>query len=69
MSEIQSVIFKKKAWSPGQAILWLYKHDLKFNKIDEKEKTYRFRQQDPSNFNHYVTKKLKNGIDLVIGYY
>jgi hypothetical protein len=70
-SEVQSVIFKKEKMNPRQCVDWLYEHNLKYNKIDEKEKYYRFRQTNPNKYTHYTTKEIdkKKGIKLIIGWY
>jgi hypothetical protein len=72
-SIVQSIIFKKDNFTLPQAREWLAKNGYK-TEVDEKENTYRFRQEDPeevkrSGFKHYITKPLGNsGIELVIGY-
>lgn len=69
MSEIQSVVFNKNEWNLIEARKWLNKHNyLNDYLVDEKPFTYRFRQIEPSNFNRFVTKKLPNGIDLILGF-
>ena len=69
-SEIQSVIFKKNKMTPIQCVEWLYDHGLKYNKIDEKEHYYRFRQTNPNKYNHYTTKEInkKKGIKFILGW-
>jgi 16S rRNA G966 N2-methylase RsmD len=79
-SEVQSVIFKKPPFKKGltqksdayamACIEWLYDHGFKFNKIDEKEHYYRFRQTNPNKYTHYTTKEIdkKKGIKFIIGW-
>lgn len=71
VSEVQSVIFKKNKMNPRQCVDWLYEHGFKFNKIDEKENYYRFRQTNPNKYTHYTTKEIdkKKGIKLILGWY
>jgi len=70
-SEIQSIIFKKEKMDIRQCVDWLYQHNFKFNKVDEKEKYYRFRQQNPNKYTHFTTKLIdkKKGIKFIIGWY
>jgi len=68
MSEIQSVIFKKRYWTPERAINWLLKHKLRAYKMDRRTRFLRFRQKDPKLFKRFVTKKLKPSIYVVIGF-
>jgi len=66
-SKIQSVIIPKKKFTRSQAIDYVKKH-FKYKKIDEKRNYYRFRQFNPKKNSHYSSKKLKNGVILVIEY-
>lgn len=54
--KLQSIVFYKKYWNLNDAIDWLRKHGYRTD-LDEKEKTYRFRQEDPAQFNGYETKR------------
>jgi hypothetical protein len=67
VDNIQSVVFPKKMFSIKDSIKWLGEHDFNYSKIDEEENTYRFRQIDPKYFDKFISKKLNNGIILVIG--
>ena len=67
ISEVQSIIFDRSLWTIPQAKSWLKKHGFFNNKVDKKPHFYRFRQIDPSYFNHYITKKTDDGIDFIIG--
>lgn len=66
-SNVQSVLIPKKKFSKKEAINYIKKH-FQFKKIDEKPNYYRFRQFDPKKHAHYFSKKLKNGVILVIDY-
>jgi hypothetical protein len=68
MSEVQSVIFDRSLWSQAQAKAWLKKHGFIVAKIDKKKHFYRFRQMDTHYFDHYITKKLDDGVELIIGF-
>jgi hypothetical protein len=70
MSEIQSVIFFRKYWTMPEAENWLKNNRLvPLKGVDlSKPKQYRYRIKEPSQFSHYITKKLKDHIDLVIGF-
>jgi hypothetical protein len=67
-SDVQSVIFDKDKWTIETAKEWLANHDFKSNKVDEKEDTYRFRQQDPSGFKRFRTISGGDGINLIVGF-
>lgn len=66
--DIQSILFKRPEWTKAKAIKWLKEHDFEFDDIDTKPEHLRFRQKEPNNGYSYITKKLSNGIDLIIGY-
>lgn len=69
MSEIQSIIFNKEKYSIERARYWLFINDLKYyGKVDIKKNTYRFRQTNPNKYRHFRTKKISNGITLVLGF-
>mgnify|MGYP006272646851 CR=1 FL=1 len=49
--EVQTLVFPKKDWTKKQAEKWIDKHDDFKNKgVDEKKKTYRYRQLNPNLF-------------------
>jgi hypothetical protein len=66
---VQSIIIPKSIMTKSEAKKWVAKH-YKYIKIDEKVNTYRFRQIDPSNLKKYKfrTKRLPNGVELVLAY-
>lgn len=67
-SNPQSVIFDKSKYTPTQAIKWLKSKGLKYDKIDEKVRTYRFRQFPPSRKCKYRTISIGEGIKFVMCY-
>ena len=66
-SNVQSVLIPKKYFTQKQAIQYIKKH-FQFKKIDETKKYYRFRQFKPNKNSHYISKKISNGVILVIEY-
>lgn len=78
MSRIQSVVFEGPRWGLNDAEKWLKDHYLKtsFNGKqvhivrgdDGKVKQLRYRQENPTLFKYYTTKKLSNDILLILGY-
>lgn len=69
-SDIHSVQFDKTKWTPARALAWLKDHDLKNIKpVHETANFYRYRIIDPRFFRSFITKKLDNGIELILGFY
>jgi hypothetical protein len=64
--EVQSIIFDKDKFSLNKAKDWLKNHNYKTD-VDEKENTYRFRQNEP-NYKSYSTKEITSGIKMIFGY-
>ena len=48
--EVQTVVFPKEKWTLARARAWLTEHDFKTDKVDETANSYRFRQQEPGQF-------------------
>ena len=67
-SEVQSIVFNKSLFSKNEAIVWLKTHEYKYGGVDEKENSWRFRQEDPEKYKRIISKKIDRGIVLVIGY-
>ena len=70
MHKVQSVIFKKSAWTEPKARDWLKKHNYDSEgKIHITEEYIRFRQRSPSDFKKsgYYTVNLPNNVELIIG--
>jgi len=69
MSGVQSVRFKLSQWHPADALAWLAAHHFKPLKTADVTRTEaRFRLADPGKFRRFATKKLPNGVNLVIGF-
>lgn len=70
---VQSVILPKKKFTEKQATTWVVsnKYTDKGKRIKNYKTTnfYRFRQRPPSHFKKgsIKTKKLKNGVELIVG--
>lgn len=72
-SIIQSVIFDKNKWDVRSSKKWLKENNFISPKVDKKDNFLRFRQKDPDElkskgYKKYITKKIKNGIELIISY-
>ena len=71
---VQSVIFDKDKFNTTTAKKWLKDNNFKSSKVDNKENTLRFRQEDSEKienegFTDYKIKDLNNsGIKLIISY-
>lgn len=64
---IQAILFDKNKWDEKTASDWLKKHDHHpIKKVHITKNYLRYRLEQPSKFSNYITKKLDNGIDLVI---
>jgi hypothetical protein len=68
MSEVQSIVFNKNNFDLEKSLKWLMEHDFKINKVDEKENSFRFRQQDPKKYKKFITKSPSRGVNLIIGF-
>jgi ribosomal protein S15P/S13E len=64
---VQSVIVPRDKFTLDEAINYVKQH-FKMTKIDIKPNYYRFRQFHPRPNAKYFTKKLDNGIMLIIDY-
>ena len=72
---IQSIIFDKKKYSKAKAIYYLKMKGHKYNKIDETQNYYRFRQVTPMTAVKtnvigvkYMTLDMKPGIKYIVYY-
>lgn len=67
-TQIQSILIDKKYFTKSKAIGWIDKHGYKVG-LDEKEKTFRFRQRNPNDFHKdlFRTITLTKGVKAVIG--
>ena len=66
-TEVQTLIFSKDNFTEKSAKDWAKKHDFKYGYVDEKENTYRIRQQEPSDFENMRTIEMTEGVKAVIG--
>ena len=66
--KVQSIIFNKNNWNKKTASTWIKKNHHYHNKIDSTQTSLRFRQANPKHFiqSTYRTKKLENGISLIL---
>ena len=66
-TKVQSLIFSKDKFSEKSAKDWAKKHDFIYGYTDEKENTFRIRQQEPSDFTNMRTIEMTKGVKAVIG--
>lgn len=65
--EVQSIIFKKNAFTKEKAEDWIREHGYKNNGVDEKVKTLRYRQIQPNQSKYkYRVKKLTPEIEFIL---
>ena len=69
---IQSVVFPKKHFTLKEAKLWIVKNGYKLSfygkPVDITKTQYRFRQTSPKKYKNYRITRLKNKVQLVVGY-
>lgn len=69
VSSIQSIVFNKKYWDLNTSKSYLKLHKfVPIKKVDITNNTFRYRLENPKNFNHFITKKTANGINFIIGF-
>ena len=68
-TKVQTLIFSKDHFTEAQAKEWAKEHDFNYGYIDEKENTYRIRQEEPDDFEEgsMRTITIKEGVQSVIG--
>jgi len=68
-TEVQTLIFSKEYFNKQEAKNWAKRNDFRFGYVDEKENTFRIRQQEPEEFteNSMRTISFRDGIKAVIG--
>lgn len=78
MSQVQSVVFLRvDGWTTHQMLNFLARHRLRPLKFYTTDTQYRFRVQEPTDFSHFITKRVmahktahvKKPVLLVIGFY
>lgn len=66
---IQAILFDNKKWNTAEARQYLKQHNIRAIKpVHKTSNLLRYRIEDPNHFSTFSTKKLDNGITLVIGY-
>ena len=66
---IQSILFKKKSWTPKKAEAWLKKHNYKpLKKVHKTENYLRYRISKPDKRCRYSTVKFNKSIQAVVKY-
>lgn len=63
---VQSILFPRNLFTIRSSINWLRKHKFKITKVDITDNFFRFRQFPPKKHYKYFTKRLRNGIELII---
>lgn len=65
---IQAIIFDKHYWTPKEASRWL--HNNKYYPIKKEHETknyFRYRIHNPKIFKKFITKRLPDHIELILG--
>ena len=66
---IHSVLFDKHKWTTEGARIWLQQHGHKrIKRVDITKNMLRYRLIDPAEFSRFITKKIGDDIELVIGF-
>ena len=70
--EIQSLVLYKNVFTTLESAKnWVKEHNFKVSfqgkEVDETDNTFRFRQEDPSKFNKFRTKKIDGGVNAIFG--
>jgi hypothetical protein len=70
MSEVESIIFDKKRWTPLHARRWMKEHYFApIKKVHKTKNFYRYRINNPEKYKRYINKSISNnGIKLIIGF-
>lgn len=70
MSHIQAVLFDRSKWTPSRAKYWLNTNGFQpIKRVHKTKKKLRYRLVEPEEFARFITKKEKDGISFVIGFY
>lgn len=66
---MQTLIFDKQKFTKDQAIAWCKDHDMRYDKVDETDNSFRLRQRDPGDFEDgsFRTVSIADGIKVVMG--
>ncbi len=69
MSQLQSVVFNNKQFTPTLARAWLKENNLiAVKKVDITKNTLRYRIRSPARFKRFRTKIVSQGVMLVLGF-
>lgn len=69
MSSIQSILFDNKKWTSVKAMKWIKSHNYKpLKRVHKTENKFRYRINEPEQFKRFRTKKLGDGIEVVLGF-
>lgn len=69
MGRIQAILFDRDHWTTSSARTWLKKNDhTPIKRAHTTDNFIRYRLEEPSNFKHFITKKLDEHIELIIGF-
>jgi len=64
---VQTLIFPRDKWTKAEARAWLKAHGYKSRSVDETSQSWRFRQEDPDQFDVLRTKAFGDNIKAVVG--
>lgn len=64
-SKVQSVLFKRKLFTPEKALEWLVKNEFNYDKIHVTKQYYRFRQFKPDYSKQHRIKTIVKGIKFI----
>ena len=67
--KIQAIVFEKSnGWTLGSSKSWIDYHNYKPIKgVHETETQYRYRIEDPTHFNRFVTKIIGHKVHIIYG--
>jgi hypothetical protein len=66
-TEVQSVLFDNKKFTPRQSGSWLHSHGFKQTGVDKTANKLRYRQTSPKKYTKFATKEITPGISFVLG--
>lgn len=68
-TSVQTLIFDASLFNAKSAKSWAKAHGFSYGKVDRKENTIRFRQDDPEKYDRetFRTKRLTDGVSAVVG--
>ena len=68
-TQVQTLILSQQFFNQREAASWIRRHGFRLNKIDESKNFWRFRQQEPDEFekDSFRTIRLRPGVEAVIG--